>query len=190
MGRWAADEFMATQGAQTLAAAVEARTLAGGVISCDLSGGLDSTPLCFLAARGNSQVIAVTLVSTDSRHDDARWAQRAADQLDGIEHLVLDVQRLPLMYEDVGEGGVGADEPHIAIRDYACLTCVASQLVERGSRLHPRGLGRDVDALRTVCLGLYLYTLGPIALDRTLACEAWLRTLTTAPSATATGSSR
>ena len=129
--------------AQTLAAAVEARTLAGGVISCDLSGGLDSTPLCFLAARGNSQVIAVTLVSTDSRHDDARWAQRAADQLDGIEHLVLDMQRLPLMYEDVGEGGVGADEPHITIRDYACLTRVAGQLVERGSRLHLRGLGGD-----------------------------------------------
>jgi asparagine synthase (glutamine-hydrolysing) len=47
-----------------------------------------------------------------------------------------------------------------------------------------------VDALRTVCLGLYPDTRGPIALDRTPACEAWLRTLTTAPSATATGSSR
>ena len=139
--------------AQTLVAAVEARTAAGGVISCDLSGGLDSTPLCFLATGGNSQVIAVTLVSTDSRHDDARWAQRAADQLDGIEHLMLDMQQLPLMYADVGEGGVGADEPHITIRDHACITCVAGQLVERGSRLHLRGLGGDqvLQAQRPTC---------------------------------------
>jgi asparagine synthase (glutamine-hydrolysing) len=35
----------------------------------------------------------------------------------------------------------------------------------------------DVDALRAVCLGLYPYTLPMVALDRTLACEAWLRTL-------------
>jgi asparagine synthase (glutamine-hydrolysing) len=129
--------------AQALVAAVEARTRAGGTISCDLSGGLDSTPICFLAARGNSQVIAVTLVSTDSGHDDARWAQRAADQLDGTEHLVLDMQQLPLMYEDVGEAGAGADEPHIIVRDHACITCVARQLVERGSRLHLRGVGGD-----------------------------------------------
>ncbi|MDQ3760448.1 MAG: asparagine synthase-related protein [Actinomycetota bacterium] len=129
--------------AQTLVAAVEARTRAGGTISCDLSGGLDSTPICFLAARGNSQVIALTLVSTDSGHDDVRWAQRAADQLDGTEHLMLDMQQLPLMYEDVGEGGVGADEPHIIIRDHASITCVARQLVQRGSRLHLRGMGGD-----------------------------------------------
>ena len=129
--------------AQTLVAAVEARTRVGGTISCDLSGGLDSTPICFLAAGGNSRLIAVTLVSTDSGHDDARWAQRAADQLHGIEHLVLDMQRLPLMYADVGGGGVGADEPHIVIRDHASITCVARQLVERGSRLHLRGIGGD-----------------------------------------------
>jgi asparagine synthase (glutamine-hydrolysing) len=129
--------------AQTLVAAVEARTLAGGTISCDLSGGLDSTPICFLAARGNSKVIAVTAVSTDSGHDDAPWAQRAAAVLDGTEHLMLDMQQLPLMYADAGEGGAGADEPHITIRDHASITYVARQLVERGSRLHLRGLGGD-----------------------------------------------
>ncbi|MGH3889885.1 MAG: asparagine synthase-related protein [Pseudonocardiaceae bacterium] len=129
--------------AQALVAAVEARTRAGGTISCDLSGGLDSTPICLLAARGNSQLIAVTLVSADSGQDDARWAQRAADQLGGTEHLVLDMQQLPLMYADAGEGGVGTDEPHIVIRDHARTTVVARQLVERGSRLHLRGVGGD-----------------------------------------------
>jgi asparagine synthase (glutamine-hydrolysing) len=128
---------------QALVAAVEARTRVGGTISCDLSGGLDSTPICFLAARGSSRVIAVTLVSADSGHDDARWAQRAAGQLEGIEHLVLDMQQLPLMYEDVGQGGVGADEPHIVIRDHASITVVARQLVECGSRLHLGGWGGD-----------------------------------------------
>ena len=48
----------------------------------------------------------------------------------------------------------------------------------------------DVDALRKVCLGLYPYTLDLVALDRTLACEAWLRTMTPAPPATARGASR
>ncbi|MBV9141244.1 MAG: asparagine synthase [Pseudonocardiales bacterium] len=129
--------------AQTLTAAVEARTQAGGIISCDLSGGLDSTPICFLAARGTSRLIAVTVVSTDAGHDDASWAQRAAAHLAGIEHLVLDMRRLPLMYAEVGAGGVGADEPHITIRDHAAITCVARQLVERGSRLHLRGMGGD-----------------------------------------------
>lgn len=129
--------------AQTLAAAVEARTRPGGTISCDLSGGLDSTPICFLAARGNSKLIAVTLASTDSEQDDAGWAQRAAAALQGTEHLVLDMQQLPLMYADVGEGGTGADEPHITIRDHASITCVSRQLVKRGSRLHLRGLGGD-----------------------------------------------
>lgn len=129
--------------AQALVDAVEARTRAGGTISCDLSGGLDSTPICFLAARGTSQVIAVTQVSTDAGHDDARWAQCAASQLDGVEHLVLDRQQLPLMYEDVGNAGTGADEPHITVRDHASTTVMARLLVERGSRLHLGGMGGD-----------------------------------------------
>jgi asparagine synthase (glutamine-hydrolysing) len=129
--------------AQTLATAVEARTRTGGTISCDLSGGLDSTPICFLAARGNSRVIAVTVVSTDSGQDDARWAQGAAEALEDTEHLVLSMQELPLMYADVGEGGAGADEPHITIRDHASITCVSRELVQRGSRLHLRGVGGD-----------------------------------------------
>jgi asparagine synthase (glutamine-hydrolysing) len=129
--------------AQTLVTAVETRTRRGGTISCDLSGGLDSTPLCFLAAGSNSDLITVTLVSTDLGQDDASWARRAADQLEGTDQLVLDMQRLPQMYEEVGRGGVGADEPHISIRDHASITCVARQLVQRGSRLHLRGIGGD-----------------------------------------------
>jgi asparagine synthase (glutamine-hydrolysing) len=48
----------------------------------------------------------------------------------------------------------------------------------------------DVDTLRKVCLGLYPYTLEPVALDRTLACEAWLRTLPSTALGTAVGASR
>lgn len=129
--------------AQALVTAVEARTRVGGTISCDLSGGLDSTPICFLAARGNSQLTAVTLVSADPAHDDARWAQRAADQMDEVEHLLLDMRQLPLMYADIDQGGAGADEPHIILRDHARITALASRLAERGSRLHLSGMGGD-----------------------------------------------
>jgi asparagine synthase (glutamine-hydrolysing) len=129
--------------AQTLIDAIEMRTRAGRMISCDLSGGLDSTPIFFLAARATSRVITVTLVSTDTGHDDVHWAQLASRELRGVEHLMLDMQRLPLMYEDVGEVGVGADEPHIVVRDHARITHVASQLVQHGSRLHLGGMGGD-----------------------------------------------
>jgi asparagine synthase (glutamine-hydrolysing) len=129
--------------AQMLIAAIEARTRAGKTISCDLSGGLDSTPIFFLAARSTGRVIAVTLVSTDASHDDARWAQLASREVGDVEHLVLDMHLLPMMYQDVGKGGAGADEPHIVIRDHARITRVARQLVEHGSRLHLGGMGGD-----------------------------------------------
>jgi asparagine synthase (glutamine-hydrolysing) len=129
--------------AQALSAAVEARTRPGGTVSCDLSGGLDSTPLCFLAARGDSQLIAVTVVSADPGHDDGQWAARAARQLDGVEHLAIESRQLPQMYEDVGQAGAGADEPHIIFRDQARTAAIAGLLVERKSRLHLCGLGGD-----------------------------------------------
>ncbi len=129
--------------ARALSAAVDARTRGGGTISCDLSGGLDSTPICFLAARGDSQVIAATLVGADTGHDDARWAELAARELPGVEHLTFDLTQLPLMYDRVGEAGAGADGPHRIVRDYASATAVARHLAERGSRLHCGGMGGD-----------------------------------------------
>ncbi|MDQ3762288.1 MAG: asparagine synthase-related protein [Actinomycetota bacterium] len=141
--------------AQALVTAVEARTRTGGTISCDLSGGLDSTPLCFLAARGNARVISVTLVGANSGHDDAHWAQLATGRLNGVEHVVLDMQQLPLMYQDVGKAGVGADEPHIIVRDHASVAVVTRKLVERGSRLHLGGMGGDQVLLAPTC---YLHT--------------------------------
>ncbi|MGH8887588.1 MAG: asparagine synthase-related protein [Egibacteraceae bacterium] len=128
---------------EALSAAVQARTPASGTISCDLSGGLDSTPVCFLAARGGSRLVAVTVGGVDPDHDDARWAERAARELDGVERLVLDPQELPLMFADVGQAGDGLDEPFAGARDRARLTSIACRLVERGSRLHFVGLGGD-----------------------------------------------
>ncbi|WP_275666394.1 asparagine synthase-related protein [Streptomyces cinnamoneus] len=45
---------------EALAQAVDARTRHGGTVSCDLSGGLDSTSVCFLAARSPAHVVAGT----------------------------------------------------------------------------------------------------------------------------------
>jgi asparagine synthase (glutamine-hydrolysing) len=47
----------------------------------------------------------------------------------------------------------------------------------------------NANALRKVCLGLYPHNLDLVALDRTLACESWLRALSSAPSATPRGAS-
>lgn len=128
---------------QRLVTAVEARTRAGGSISCDLSGGLDSTPICFLAARGNSRITAVTLVSSDRGHDDARWARHAADHLTGVEHLMVDLGQLPPMYAEINQGCLAADEPHIIIRDQARTIALARRLRKGGSRLHLSGMGGD-----------------------------------------------
>lgn len=63
---------------------------------------------------------------------------------------------------------------------HAGLRCARGQLA---TLLEDPVLGRlglvDVDALRKACLGLYPYALDPVAIDRTLACEAWLRTCPT-----------
>ncbi|MGH8902757.1 MAG: asparagine synthase-related protein [Egibacteraceae bacterium] len=128
---------------ETLSDAVRGRTRASGTISCDLSGGLDSTSVCFLAARGGSRLVTVTVGGIDPDHDDVRWAERASRELDGVERLVFDPQELPLMFADVGQAGDGLDEPFAGARDRARFTSIARRLVERGSQLHFVGLGGD-----------------------------------------------
>jgi len=89
----------------------------------------------------------MTLVSTDSGHDDgARWAQRARlTSLDGTEHPGGSIcQQLPLMYEGTSAKPVQvADEPHIIIRDHASITwCCPPSSSKRGRPVcHLRGVG-------------------------------------------------
>jgi asparagine synthase (glutamine-hydrolysing) len=126
-----------------LRAAVDLRTRGSGTISCDLSGGLDSTSLCFLAARGGKRVISVTMRGLDPVHDDAVWADRAAGHLDGIERLVLEPGELPPRYARLEELCAGLDDPAEIARDFAVFSHVGSLVTRRGSRMHLAGHGGD-----------------------------------------------
>ncbi|MFJ8623802.1 asparagine synthase-related protein [Kitasatospora sp. NPDC093550] len=122
--------------------AVDARTRTGGVVAADLSGGLDSTPLCFLAARGPAELLTVTLGSTDPHHDDAAWAERAARHLPG-RRLLLAPDDLPAMFADVGTAGPQGDEPLPWTRTRARDEAVARRLAAHGARLRLSGEGGD-----------------------------------------------
>lgn len=128
---------------QALTAAVQARTRAGGTVSADLSGGMDSTSLCFLAARRGVELITATWEETDPGSDDAGWAERAVPALETAEHLVLGQGELPSMYAGLTQISAEAEEPYRWVRTQARLVHLARVLANRGSRLHLAGHGGD-----------------------------------------------
>lgn len=128
---------------EALAEAVEARTRQGGVVSCDLSGGLDSTSVCFLAARSPARVVASTWPGRDPADTDLHWAERAARFLPDIEHVVWDADASPLVYTDLLDIDDLLDEPTIGVMDRARVLHHLPGLAERGSRLHLTGIGGD-----------------------------------------------
>jgi asparagine synthase (glutamine-hydrolysing) len=140
-------ELPAAEGAlalrESLRAAVELRTRGTGMISSDLSGGLDSTSVCFLAAGGGTELLAVTIHGRDPAHDDALWADRAAGYLGGVERLVLRPDEFPPRYARLDELAGCLDEPAEMARDHAPFFHVSSLVAERGSRLHLTGHGGD-----------------------------------------------
>jgi asparagine synthase (glutamine-hydrolysing) len=129
--------------AQVLAEAVALRTSAGGTISADLSGGLDSTPLCFLAARGPAKLIAFTRAGADPGHDDVSWAVRAAAHLPDIQHLLVNPRALPPFHAALLQGGQGLDEPALGGRVRAQKVELAHSMTQASSRLHLAGEGGD-----------------------------------------------
>ncbi|QDQ09751.1 asparagine synthase-related protein [Streptomyces spectabilis] len=137
-----------------LTAAVTACTAGGGTVSADLSGGLDSTTLCFLAAReqrrsrsAGSKLVTISWPGLDPDNDDAAWAARAAARLPDAEHVTPEPGRWPLWYSDLTaliEGdGVPTDEPGPWVRDGARMAALCRLMTARGSRLHLMGGGGD-----------------------------------------------
>jgi asparagine synthase (glutamine-hydrolysing) len=128
---------------KALAEAVDARTRQGGVVSCDLSGGLDSTSVCFLAARGNAQVTAFTWPGRDDADDDLAWACRAAAHLPNVVHDTLPADLSPLVYAGLRDIDDVVDEPTIGVMDRARLLAHLPRLAAAGARLHLTGIGGD-----------------------------------------------
>lgn len=136
-----------------LTAAVGACTVGGGTVSADLSGGLDSTGLCFLAAReqersrpSGAKLVTMRWQSLDPDNDDAAWAARAAARLPGVEHVTPAVGRWPLWYSDLTAltgDAVPTDEPGPWVRDGARMAALCRLMTDRGSRLHLMGGGGD-----------------------------------------------
>lgn len=136
-----------------LTAAVAACTADGGTVSADLSGGLDSTSLCFLAAREQertrppgARLVTLRWQSIDPENDDGTWAARAAAHLPDSEHITPDRDQWPLWYSDLAAltgDAVPTDEPGPWVRDGARMAELCRLMTGRGSRLHLMGGGGD-----------------------------------------------
>ncbi|MFD0415442.1 asparagine synthase-related protein [Streptomyces sp. NPDC127108] len=136
-----------------LTAAVAACVAGRGTVSADLTGGLDSTSLCFLAAReqdrarpAGAKLVTLRWQSLDPENDDATWAARAAAQLPDSEHITPDHDQTPLWYSDLTAltgAAVPTDEPGPWVRDGARMAALCRLMTGRGSRLHLMGGGGD-----------------------------------------------
>lgn len=127
---------------EALVSAVNVRSGGGGTVSCDLSGGMDSTTMCFLAARGPAKVIASTMPTVDPADDDETWARRAAAHLPEVEHLVSPVEDLPAAQYTTRLDDL-LDEPTLAMVGRPTLVYRLPSLHAAGSRLHLTGAGGD-----------------------------------------------
>jgi asparagine synthase (glutamine-hydrolysing) len=136
------------EGAQALRGAldqsVRMRVDAAGSVSADLSGGLDSTAVCALAAGVSREPLPVlTMPSRDPGDDDVHWARLAAAEIDGLEHILLDIDDIPLFYSGLLDVCGPVDEPLPTILDQPRQLVGHDGLLARGSRLHLTGMGGD-----------------------------------------------
>lgn len=135
------------EGAQRLRTAlreaVDVRTRGGGTVSCDLSGGLDSTPLCYLAARGPARVVTFTTGSRNPGDDDMSWASQAAHELRDVHQDVLDPAEMSPPYQGILTAEVPLDEPMGTAAEVSRATQVGRRLATHGQRVHLNGLGGD-----------------------------------------------
>ncbi|GGT71604.1 asparagine synthase-related protein [Streptomyces atratus] len=124
--------------------AVRLRVDAAGSVSADLSGGLDSTTVCALAAGVSTAPLPVlTMPSRDPGDDDVQWARLAAAEIDGLEHILLDIDEIPLFYSGLLDVRGPVDEPLPTILDQPRQLVGHDRLLAGGSRLHLTGMGGD-----------------------------------------------
>ncbi len=137
-----------TVGAATLrdalAAAVEARTAAGVRISADLSGGMDSTSLCYLAARQAVPLVTLHYDSVDPSSEDRVWAARCLPDLSVTRHMVVPPDDAPGMYAELGTPDPEPDiEGPMSMIRRATVEHTAQVVSGARAHLHLMGLGSD-----------------------------------------------
>lgn len=140
-------ELPMAQGAQilrrALSEAVAVRTSLPATVGCDLSGGLDSTSICFLAARGSARLVAFTGQAMDPGDDDLAWASDAAQHLTGITREILPRGTLPLAYDEIISSDEQLDRPFMGFVDRAKLQAALRLVRKHGATIHLTGLGGD-----------------------------------------------
>ncbi len=127
---------------EVMAAAMEDRGPGEGRLSTDLSGGMDSTSLCFLAARKTPDLLTFRTAEADVTNDDALFASHSMGALPTAEHLVAPQEDLPSIFTDPGSWA-STEEPYPFIRTGAQTRYVARLMAKHGSRRHLAGHGGD-----------------------------------------------
>ncbi|ATE54714.1 asparagine synthase-related protein [Actinosynnema pretiosum] len=123
--------------------AVAARTRQGGTVSADLSGGLDSTTLCFLAARGPADLVTVHYEALGRFSDDREQAARAATALGQAHHVVVPAGRAPDWFAPLERVRHDRQGPLVFARGRATNEHLAGAVAALGSRRHLQGIGGD-----------------------------------------------
>ncbi|MGV4923476.1 asparagine synthetase B family protein [Streptomyces sp. BHT-5-2] len=142
---------------EALSAAVHARTHRA-TLSADLSGGLDSTSVCFLAARDGTELITTGWEGRDPADDGPLWSAHSAYRLSRVRHegrhLSLPYTDAPTWYTPPAlPAHTDPAGPLAAVRDAARLLHQARLVAKFGSRMHLAGVGGDeLFALRPVAL--------------------------------------
>lgn len=123
--------------------AVALRARPGEVLGADLSGGMDSTSVCFLAARAGARPVTATLHWSAPGNEDHAYADYAAEHLPGIERLVLPSAELPEFLAGLEHRHEPADEPMGVVRDRAQQQVIAELMAAHGVSVRLTGHGGD-----------------------------------------------
>ncbi|GAA3434223.1 lasso peptide isopeptide bond-forming cyclase [Kutzneria kofuensis] len=108
----------------------------------DLSGGLDSSSLCFLAARHNPELLTFRWAEAEAANDDAIFSAVASEQLPAAEHLVLPQTELPACFADPATI-IDVEQPYPFMRTATRIRRTAMVLADNGVTRHLAGHGGD-----------------------------------------------
>ncbi|MEV6024839.1 asparagine synthase-related protein [Streptomyces sp. NPDC052036] len=125
-----------------LSYAVRSRTSSRHPVTADLSGGMDSTALCFLAARSAHQLLTFRWGEADAGNDDAMFAAHSAALLVQASHMVVPQHELPALFAHPGDLA-DTEQPYPFTRTLARMKHTVGLLADRGSRTHFAGHGAD-----------------------------------------------
>ncbi|MFF5205261.1 asparagine synthase-related protein [Streptosporangium sp. NPDC000396] len=126
-----------------LEGAIAARSREARVISSDFSGGVDSTSLCFLAARKHSELVTIHYEASGSLNDDKLWADLCKSDLPHARHLTVPRGTGPTLYSPLSETRLDLEGPAPLARPRARIEHVLRLAAEAGATRHMQGTGGD-----------------------------------------------